>query len=199
MASQAEAIPLAREACSGFGAWTPPTNIQTHAYWKDERLGASCSGNPVECNDSSSCFGQNFCLSLKKAEAGIRDASSWNDAYTATLDATELCLQALKLSADAHEKQLLDEKCRKLLDQAERLKTSEEGPPIRNGSLGIRGHNFKDVSTKPLKQPISTRKLSTREQIILLQGSKLHGCIFPPWKDPPAPEEFALTGAELFT
>lgn len=43
-----------------------------------------------------------------------------------------------------------------------------------------------------LKEPVPTRALSTREQIIILEASKLHGCRFPPWKTIPKAEEFAL-------
>ena len=43
-----------------------------------------------------------------------------------------------------------------------------------------------------LREPISHRTLSTREQIILLEGSKLHGFVFPPWKSPPEAGEFQL-------
>lgn len=50
-----------------------------------------------------------------------------------------------------------------------------------------------------LKEPISTRKLATREQIILLEGSKLHGFAFWPWKsDPPATEFELRPGEHLF-
>ena len=42
---------------------------------------------------------------------------------------------------------------------------------------------------KQLKPPIADAKLqTTREKIILLSGSKLHGCVFPPWEHDPAPE-----------
>jgi hypothetical protein len=42
-----------------------------------------------------------------------------------------------------------------------------------------------------LNAPVSdTSLLTTREQIILLQGSKLHGCVFPPWKAAPDSSEF---------
>ena len=45
---------------------------------------------------------------------------------------------------------------------------------------------------RQLKAPLpDTASLTKREQIILLQGSKLHGCVFPPWKDDPTPKEFA--------
>ncbi|KAL9040878.1 MAG: hypothetical protein Q9214_004310 [Letrouitia sp. 1 TL-2023] len=49
-----------------------------------------------------------------------------------------------------------------------------------------------------LEQPSSTRNLSTREQIILLEGSKLHGCLFPPWKEPEEIEFKAESDRSLF-
>ena len=36
-------------------------------------------------------------------------------------------------------------------------------------------------SNRFLKAPISSRKLTTRESIVLLESSKLNGSIFPPW------------------
>lgn len=41
-----------------------------------------------------------------------------------------------------------------------------------------------------LKEPSCTRVLSTREQIILLEASRLHGYRFPPWKTSPDPRDF---------
>ena len=43
---------------------------------------------------------------------------------------------------------------------------------------------------------LTTRSPSTREQIILLESSKLHGCRFPPWKTPPINAEFELRDGE---
>jgi calpain-7 len=43
-----------------------------------------------------------------------------------------------------------------------------------------------------LKEPLSCRKLTTREEIILLEGAKLNGFIFPPWTTDPDLEEFDL-------
>ncbi|MCJ1242892.1 cysteine protease [Trapelia coarctata] len=136
---------------------------------------------------------------LTEAERQVHGAKSWKSAYSATLDATELCLRALKLTSDNDKKKLLDEQCRKLLDQAERIKSSEEWPSdtLEVWKGGTRLEN--DAPKKELKQPLSTRTLSTREQIILLQGSKLNGCVFPPWKASPAADEFALTGTDIFT
>ena len=45
---------------------------------------------------------------------------------------------------------------------------------------------------KTLEEPVPNRVLTTREQIILLEGSKLHGLLFPPWKVAPEPAEFEL-------
>ena len=43
---------------------------------------------------------------------------------------------------------------------------------------------------KLLKAPVSEASLlTTREKIILLQDSKLHGCVFPPWDRPPKSKE----------
>ena len=47
------------------------------------------------------------------------------------------------------------------------------------------------ANVKTLKPPISDKSsLTTRENIILLQSAKLHGCIFPPWTGSPSAEEF---------
>lgn len=47
-----------------------------------------------------------------------------------------------------------------------------------------------------LREPLSTRTLSTREQIIILEASKLHGCRFPPWVASPEASEFELGEAQ---
>lgn len=43
-----------------------------------------------------------------------------------------------------------------------------------------------------LREPLPSRSLSTREQIILLESSRLHGSRFPPWQNPPGMAEFEL-------
>lgn len=53
------------------------------------------------------------------------------------------------------------------------------------------------MATVTLKEPLSDRTLSTREQIILLEASRLHGCRFPPWKAPPDASEFELGKDQL--
>ena len=47
------------------------------------------------------------------------------------------------------------------------------------------------TTIKHLRAPVSDPSILTnREQIILLQSSKLHGCVFPPWKGEPTAQEF---------
>ncbi|KAI4092102.1 MAG: hypothetical protein LQ339_007998 [Xanthoria mediterranea] len=43
-----------------------------------------------------------------------------------------------------------------------------------------------------LREPLPSRQLSTREQIILLNSSRLYGSRFPPWQSPPGMAEFEL-------
>ncbi|CAD6590588.1 MAG: Calpain-like cysteine peptidase [Alectoria sarmentosa] len=48
-----------------------------------------------------------------------------------------------------------------------------------------------------LKEPLSKRELTTREKIILLEASKLHGSRFPPWTSPPTSSEFEPLAGQL--
>ena len=43
---------------------------------------------------------------------------------------------------------------------------------------------------RTLREPVSKRELTTREKILVLEGSRLQGSIFPPWSTSPAPSEF---------
>jgi calpain-7 len=53
---------------------------------------------------------------------------------------------------------------------------------------------------KRLKDPISTRKHTKKEDILLLRASVVNGFKFPPWEKNPSATEFALEeGAEAFT
>jgi calpain-7 len=51
-----------------------------------------------------------------------------------------------------------------------------------------------------LREPISTRKRSKKEQIILLKASRINGFKCPPWEKDPGSTEFVVQqGEELFT
>lgn len=51
---------------------------------------------------------------------------------------------------------------------------------------------------KVLREPVPKRDLTTREQIILLQGSKLYGHVFPPWKAAPPESEFEFPDSSAY-
>lgn len=96
-------------------------------------------------------------------------------------------MKALKLASSLKEKQTLDAKCKELLAKAEQIKDAKVWKPARLNSKNL---------VPPLKEPKSTRKLSTREEIILLEGAKLNGFLFPPWTAAPNPNEFELEHGE---
>ena len=106
-------------------------------------------------------------------------------------------MRALKLTSDEECKERIDRKCRALLDVAEHIKNP--GRRIEDDSQGTRRASVPRtlMSRLRLKEPRSRRQLTTREQIIVLKGSKLHGAVFPPWKSPPEASEFELPQGRL--
>lgn len=100
-------------------------------------------------------------------------------------------MRALDLTAEQTEKRNIAKKCHQLLDQAERLRSGNE-----SSAPAEPGDEVASAKTNHprLKIPLPSRQLTTREHIILLKGSKLHGSVFPPWKSDPEPCEFDLLG-----
>ena len=87
-------------------------------------------------------------------------------------------MKALSL-APPGDKAQLDSKCKELITRAERIKAAADWQTVARQ---------KPVSK--LQPPASKRKLTTREEIIVLEGAKLNGFIFPPWDRAPGPAEF---------
>lgn len=80
-------------------------------------------------------------------------------------------MKATKLASNDGERARLRQKSKELLSRAEEIKTATKWPTTR---------------PKPvLKAPLSERSISRREEVILLEGSKLNGFIFPPWTADP--------------
>jgi hypothetical protein len=96
-------------------------------------------------------------------------------------------MQALNL-ASGEDKKLLDSKCKELLTRAEKIKAAEDW---QSAALAR--------SITGLRAPASKRKLTTREEIIILEGAKLNGFIFPPWKSSPLSQEFVIDEGGPFT
>lgn len=80
-------------------------------------------------------------------------------------------MKATGLASNDRAKARLRGKCKELLSRAEQIKKADAWAPVK-----------KDTS---LKAPVSQRAISRREEVILLEGSKLHGFIFPPWSSDP--------------
>jgi len=91
--------------------------------------------------------------------------------------ATELYMKAIELASSESDKARLRGKCKLLLSRAEEIKASEGwSPSMHTGRI--------------LKVPLSTRVVTKSEEIILLESSKLHGFIFPPWTSDPGESAF---------
>ncbi|KAJ6000426.1 hypothetical protein N7481_000835, partial [Penicillium waksmanii] len=114
-----------------------------------------------------------------RAEEAITAATSQKAALAAAIDAAEHYMRALRL-ASPNDKKNLDSKCKELITRAEAIKSATDW----------RSAAQPKAATPKLRLPTSTRKLTTREEIIILEGAKLNGFIFPPWSRPPAPTEF---------
>ncbi|OJD21454.1 hypothetical protein ACJ73_07203 [Blastomyces percursus] len=129
-------------------------------------------------------------IQARKAERDVSTASTQSSALDAAISAVESYLNALKLASSPSEKQRLDAKCKELLRKAEDIKKSKYWSQHLQKRTNSSGRNS---SAGPrLREPVSTRNLSNREQIILLEASKLNGFVFPPWSAVPNASEFEL-------
>lgn len=108
-------------------------------------------------------------------------AGSQAQALEAAIAAAESYMKALNLAESSQDKKRLDLKCKEWLSRAEIIKTSGKW---KTPGLGGKG--------PVLKEPVSSKKLSTREEIIILESAKLNKFVFPPWKEAPDSKEFEL-------
>ena len=130
---------------------------------------------------------------VRQAESKIAASKTPKQTLQATIEAVESHMRALKLERDPEQKRKLDAACKKYLKQAENLKATKSA----QSKPSVVSSDPK-VSQKPWKH-IARRALTTREKIILLEGSKLNGFTFPPWTGPPEEEEFQSSdGQERF-
>lgn len=93
-------------------------------------------------------------------------------------------MKALQL-APANDKKQLDAKCKEWLTKAEKIKAARDWQST--------------ARVASLQPPMSKRKLTTREEIIILEGAKVNGFIFPPWDGPPTLDEFRARDGQPFT
>lgn len=103
-------------------------------------------------------------------------------------------MQELKLAPNDSRRDVLVQECRDLLYQAEQIKNANRCQPSGNDAMGEVTFRIprKAGSGSISNKPEAKRALTTREKIILLEGSKLHGFVFPPWTSTPRSSEFEL-------
>lgn len=110
-------------------------------------------------------------------------------------------MQEFRLAKDENIRSLLAQECRALLDKAEHIKDASRCQPSGNDAMGegtFLAPRKVGLGSRSKKSEVK-RALTTREKIILLEGSKLHGFVFPPWTSPPSRSEFELgVGHTLF-
>lgn len=112
-----------------------------------------------------------------------------------TVAAAELYMKALSIASDPSNRKWLDARTSLLITYAEKLKAVGD---VDNASIPSLAADLAAArAARPV--PTSTRKHSTREQIIILEGSKLSGSIFRPWMEDPSENDFSLnTDSMLF-
>ncbi|KAJ5121808.1 Peptidase C2 calpain domain III [Penicillium atrosanguineum] len=123
---------------------------------------------------------------LLKHWGALATATTQKAALDAAIDAAEHYMKALRL-APAEDKKQLDSKCKELLTRAEKIKAAADWQSVARQTV------------PSLRLPVSKRKLTTREEIIILEGAKLNGFIFPPWERAPLPSEFITSDGQPFT
>lgn len=120
---------------------------------------------------------------MQEAENRIQYSSTKEEALNNAILATEIYMKAIKLASGESDRERLKLKCMKLLARAEEIKKIED--------WSMSGCPREQPPTEePLRAPLSTRTLSTREQMILLESSRLNGSIFPPWTFNPGDDLF---------
>lgn len=108
-----------------------------------------------------------------------------NGSLVAILHAVERRMRQLELTTNnGPRKKQLNHECQQLLGKAEKIKA---------GVTAVEGCK---TMVNNLVEPTPSRHLSTREQIILLKGSKVNGVVFPPWDSAPSAKEFELLECE---
>ncbi|KAM5432688.1 cysteine protease [Microsporum ferrugineum] len=120
-----------------------------------------------------------------EAEKDVRLASTQKHALEAAINAAEHYMNALRLADDPVERRLFDSKCKEYLTLAERIKQSKDGDRLPALVPSVIPSSQPDLVDR---EPTSTRTQSNREQIILLENSKLNGFVFPPWSATAVPD-----------
>jgi len=142
-------------------------------------------------------------LTLQVAES-LADSLFLNAKYDESLEAAiksiEHCRKARLQAPDAN-KPRLSEKCEQLIRKAEWIKKLQKKALERaqNGDRSLTSTLLvlppsSSGSAASRKPPISTNKLTVKEQTLLWKSSKVNGLTYPPWERDPRPSEFFPDG-----
>jgi hypothetical protein len=126
---------------------------------------------------------------IQEAEDRILRSLTKDEALSNAISAADIYMEAIKLASTESERERLKSKCLKVLARAEDIKKVQHwSVPQGRGEQACMG--------RELKNPLSNRPLSSREEVILLESSRLHGSIFPPWTAEPRADFFKLKDGE---
>ncbi|CAK3965009.1 related to Calpain-like protease palB RIM13 [Lecanosticta acicola] len=124
-------------------------------------------------------------------------SSSRDEALQIAIQAVETSMKALRLVSDPSEKAKYTARAQVLMREAEEIKKSTDWRRIIPQSSIVRSAAPRpSVIAKPLKEPVNSRELPKREQIIKLKAGWLNGVKFPEWSGPPDASEFQLKDGE---
>lgn len=135
---------------------------------------------------------------VDRLERQVAESSSREEALELAIKAAETSMRALSMVSDPNQKVKYSTRAQHLMRQAEQIKRSGEW---RRSALNVPVQlPLKSNQVRLLKEPVNSRKLPTREQVILLKAGYLNGVRFPPWNGPPSDSEFQRRpGEALFT
>jgi hypothetical protein len=132
-------------------------------------------------------------------------ASSRDEALEIAIRAAEASMKALSLVTDPAEKTKYSARVKKYMQDAERIKKGDDWRAVSNprSFTSVDNGNGATINTsnkvRVPRGPPNSRKLPTREQVILLKAGFLNGVKFPPWTSAPDRSEFERApGEDLF-
>ncbi|KAF2229130.1 cysteine protease PalB [Viridothelium virens] len=126
----------------------------------------------------------------QELEAEIAQATDKDAALQLAVRAAELAMRCLQLASSSDQKAAVSKRCKLLLEQAEEIKNDPHWQPFK--PIRQQSSSACLPLVKKLNDPISARKFTTSEKIVLLKASKLNDYIFPQWEGPPDPSYFEI-------
>ena len=145
-----------------------------------------------------------------RLEKQLQHASSRSEALDIAIKAADTSLRALEFVRDPAKKAQCRTRAEQYMREAERIKNSTEWQAdLASLSLHPEAYVVKANTPSPaqadskqvriLEEPINSRKLPTKEKIIVVKAGFLNEVKFPEWTGDPSPKEFELAdGDDLF-